>query len=87
MASSSAAISGGSTPADRVAVFKESNGNRSETLNLVLEEVIQNAAPKVVMWETVPTSGSAVCRYDDFHGPREYDVKYQEGDVGISSMN
>ncbi len=54
----------------------------NSTLRLVLSEVVA-LLPKVTSWQIVPTSGSAVCRYDRATGrPVSYEVRYQQGDIG-----
>lgn len=50
-------------------------------LKSVLSEVIPLAS-KVLDWTHVPTGGSAVCRYNPKSVNREYEIKYQSGDIG-----
>ena len=38
--------------------------------------------PLVANWIPVQTSGSAICRYNPTANRREYDVRYQIGDIG-----
>ena len=53
----------------------------SPALRAVLKEV-HPLAQLVVLWQNVPTSGSAVCRYNIGAGTRSYEIRYQYGDIG-----
>jgi hypothetical protein len=53
----------------------------SPALRAVLKEV-HPLAQLVVLWQNVPTSGSAVCRYNTGAGTRSYEIRYQYGDIG-----
>jgi len=53
----------------------------SGTLRNIVNEV-QAVTPLVVAWTPVNTSGSAVCRYNENTGGRQYEVRYQIGDIG-----
>ncbi len=50
------------------------------TLKNVLLEILP-LANQVVSWVNVATSGSAVCRYNTVTGIRQYEVRYQFGDL------
>ncbi|VAW67752.1 hypothetical protein MNBD_GAMMA08-1766 [hydrothermal vent metagenome] len=53
--------------------------------NCALKDVLAEIAPlanQVVSWIPVNTSGSAVCRYNAANGSRQYEVRYQVGDLG-----
>ncbi len=52
----------------------------SGTLSCMLKEIV-SLIPSVVAWIPVTTSGSAVCRYGP-RGIRQYEVRYQVGDLG-----
>jgi hypothetical protein len=52
----------------------------AEPLRSVLNEIIP-LLPSVVLWIPVDTSGSAVCRYRP-NNVRQYEVRYQIGDIG-----
>ena len=51
------------------------------TLRDVIQEVL-SVVPLVMQWTAVQTSGSAVCRYNHRTGARQYEVRYQIGDLG-----
>ena len=52
----------------------------NDPLRLVLKEILP-LVHSVVSWIPVGTSGSAVCRYG-LNGVRQYEVRYQVGDLG-----
>jgi hypothetical protein len=53
----------------------------SPILTQVLDEVIA-LGPNVMSWSYIPTSGSAACRHSRIGGPRGYDIRCQQGNVG-----